>query len=366
MSKKLQLSISEPCHENWEGMTPDEKGRFCGACQKQVVDFTHMSDRQIAEFFKRPSTSSVCGRFMTDQLDRDIEVPRKRMPWLKYFLTMALPAFFISKLSAQHKMGLLVAKPGPVKDTTKVTVVHKTRLLGEVAPNITEPGKKPLLDTNQVTGQVVNERGEAIPFASIQTGKPGKGMMTDENGRFTIPSEWLKKGSLLTFSSVGYADRVIKAGDEEYLAGVMQVQLTSGILLPEVVLTSNLNTIVCTRTMGAVTMITGETITRLTDTATTEPETKPLPMPETQLLIYPNPVSSGGSVNLSFKKPEEGYYQLQLVSLSGQLMQQKEIWIDAEASLLNLEIPSVAAGTYFIVLANRKTGKKFSEKIIIQ
>ena len=53
MSKKIQLTIDEPCHENWDGMTPVEKGKFCGACQKQVVDFSNMSDRQVAEFFKK-------------------------------------------------------------------------------------------------------------------------------------------------------------------------------------------------------------------------------------------------------------------------------------------------------------------------
>lgn len=364
MSKKLQLSIAEPCHENWEGMTPDEKGRFCGSCQKQVVDFTSMSDRQIAEFFKKPSTGSVCGRFMTDQLQRDIEVPKKRLPWIKYFFSILLPALFLSKASAQRKMGI-VARPA-VKDTMKTVMVEPVITLGEVEPYITESGKRPLLNTDQVTGQVVNEKGEPIPFASIQTGKPGKGLMTDENGRFTIPNDWLKKGNTLTFSSAGYGDKAIKAGEEEYLAGVMRVQLNSDVMLPEVVLSANLGTVTCTRTMGMVVVTKGEVMTSLIDTATTEPETKTLPMPETKLLIYPNPVPSGGSVNLSFKKPEEGYYQLQLISLSGQLIQQKEIWIDAEASLLNLEIPRVAAGTYFIVLTNRKTGKKLSEKIIIQ
>ena len=94
MSKKLQLSIPTPCHEDWDDMTPVQqarpddpfgRGKFCGSCQKQVVDFSNMSDRQVAEFFKKPSTGSVCGRFMTDQLDRSIEIPKKRIPWLKYF-----------------------------------------------------------------------------------------------------------------------------------------------------------------------------------------------------------------------------------------------------------------------------------------
>jgi len=106
MSKKIQLSIPKPCHEDWNAMTPVEKGKFCGSCQKQVIDFSTMSDRQVAEFFKKPSTGSVCKRVMTGQLDRDIEIPKKRIPWLKYFFTIALPAFFVSvKAGADHSMG---------------------------------------------------------------------------------------------------------------------------------------------------------------------------------------------------------------------------------------------------------------------
>ena len=96
MSKKIQLQIPDPCHENWAEMTSIERGRFCNSCQKKVVDFTNMSDREIAIFFNKPSTGSVCGRFMQDQLDRDIEIPRKRIPWVKYFFQLALPAFLAS------------------------------------------------------------------------------------------------------------------------------------------------------------------------------------------------------------------------------------------------------------------------------
>src|SRR6185295_12964002 len=108
MAKKLQLQIPTPCHENWENMTPTEKGRFCASCQKQVVDFSNKSDRDIAMFFKKPSTGSVCGRFMEDQLNRDFEMPKKRIPWLKYFFQFLIPAFFISyRATAQGKVKIV-------------------------------------------------------------------------------------------------------------------------------------------------------------------------------------------------------------------------------------------------------------------
>ncbi len=65
----MKISINEPCHENWEGMTPNEKGAFCLSCQKNVVDFSNKSINQIKEFFrKKVSSESVCGRFDESQL----------------------------------------------------------------------------------------------------------------------------------------------------------------------------------------------------------------------------------------------------------------------------------------------------------
>src|SRR5258706_2725101 len=138
MSKQLQLSIPTPCHENWYNMATVEKGKFCGSCQKEVVDFSNMSDRQVAEFFKKPSTGSVCGRFMTDQLERDIEIPKKRIPWLKYFFQFAIPAFLLSmKATAQGKVKVTeTTKPAQKPTCTPImgdvfTPVNKKQSLGD-------------------------------------------------------------------------------------------------------------------------------------------------------------------------------------------------------------------------------------------
>ncbi len=52
-TKSLFLRIPEPCHEDWQAMLPQEKGRHCLACQKTVTDFTKMSDREIIDFFEK-------------------------------------------------------------------------------------------------------------------------------------------------------------------------------------------------------------------------------------------------------------------------------------------------------------------------
>ncbi|MBL7743800.1 MAG: T9SS type A sorting domain-containing protein [Chitinophagaceae bacterium] len=82
--------------------------------------------------------------------------------------------------------------------------------------------------------------------------------------------------------------------------------------------------------------------------------------------VYPNPVQAGASINISCEKIEEGYYTYRLFSITGQQIEQKQIWIDAEAGIMNMEVPSVATGSYILTLTNKETGKKFTEKIVVQ
>ncbi|MDX2001036.1 MAG: carboxypeptidase-like regulatory domain-containing protein [Chitinophagales bacterium] len=65
----VQIGIPQPCHENWEGMSPREKGRFCNACSKVVRDFTQMPDMEIVATVLQPD-SQVCGRIGHGQLQR--------------------------------------------------------------------------------------------------------------------------------------------------------------------------------------------------------------------------------------------------------------------------------------------------------
>ena len=82
MKEQTYFHIPEPCHENWDNMTPQDKGRFCASCSKQVVDFSLMSDQQVLNYFKN-ATGKTCGRFANDQLQRPmIETPKqKKKAW---------------------------------------------------------------------------------------------------------------------------------------------------------------------------------------------------------------------------------------------------------------------------------------------
>ena len=76
MKVNFQISIPTPCHERWEEFTPTSTGGFCGSCQKNVIDFSGMSDSQLVAYFRDLPTDNqhICGRFRNDQLQKNYDI----------------------------------------------------------------------------------------------------------------------------------------------------------------------------------------------------------------------------------------------------------------------------------------------------
>jgi len=68
------LKVNNPCTENWDEMTPADKGRHCAACQKTVIDFTTLTDKEIISFFADYTNDRVCGHFLVSQVDRELTI----------------------------------------------------------------------------------------------------------------------------------------------------------------------------------------------------------------------------------------------------------------------------------------------------
>ena len=114
--QKLQLSIPEPCHENWQTMTPTDQGRFCNACAKEVIDFSMMTDTEMLNYFTTLTHEKVCGRALPAQLERVIskpKEPKKRLFWYWNYIVM----FFMFFGKANN-----VKAQGGVKITCSQTV----------------------------------------------------------------------------------------------------------------------------------------------------------------------------------------------------------------------------------------------------
>ena len=66
--EKSNIIIPNPCNSNWDKMTPNDKGKHCGSCNKTVVDFTTMNAEQIKHYLNSSKMQKVCGHFKTTQV----------------------------------------------------------------------------------------------------------------------------------------------------------------------------------------------------------------------------------------------------------------------------------------------------------
>jgi hypothetical protein len=348
MAKHLQLSIAEPCHEDWDKMTQSEKGRFCGSCQKQVIDFTGMTDTQLATFFKKKSTASTCGMFYEDQLNRNIPVPRKRIPWVKYFFQFTLPLFLTTlKVKAQK---------GEVKvETVQTETCWKDNIFGNVS-RLENPDDLMDLVVEQGThlkGNVVDEEGKPVPFASIEKGLVGTA--ADSTGAFSLVLAPNPKGIKLKISSVGFKPAEVTLSAKQ-ISGKepIVIRLTPNTLMEEVIVLGY-GTGRRMGLMGATAVVTHICVT---------PEMKALEEPSFKM--YANPARANADIFINPLKTEVGSYAIQLLNISGQLIKQQESRIEKGTGSISFGVPSIPSGTYLITLLNKKTGKKFSEKLIVQ
>jgi len=92
----MKINIPNPCHENWVAMTPNEQGRFCGNCQKTVVDFTNFSAEDIQKYFTKHYGQKVCGHFKKEQLALiNIQIPKTVFSYIPSSRKFALALFIV-------------------------------------------------------------------------------------------------------------------------------------------------------------------------------------------------------------------------------------------------------------------------------
>ncbi len=62
--KVSEIRIPEPCSEDWGGMTPEQRGRFCAACQKTVHDLSAMPESDAKSLLQ--SDADICVSYLSD------------------------------------------------------------------------------------------------------------------------------------------------------------------------------------------------------------------------------------------------------------------------------------------------------------
>ncbi|MEK7255396.1 MAG: carboxypeptidase-like regulatory domain-containing protein, partial [Bacteroidota bacterium] len=225
-SKSIHLDIQSPCHESWQAMQPVSDGRFCQSCQKTVLDFSGMSDREVASFFQNHQ-GSACGKFRPDQLRRPL---RMEQPARCGFGLRALSLLVPGLLA-----GSLVR--GQTADTAEIkakrAIVHQQVTLGMVVRET--PEKTSQNQQWKLKGMVTDEvTGEPLIFANIQVKGTKYGTSTDLDGTFEI-SIWTRPATLIV-SYVGYETKeILVNGNEEKLTVSLKTDNQAMMLVGEIV-----------------------------------------------------------------------------------------------------------------------------------
>lgn len=93
----MKIEIKSPCNENWDKMTPKDKGRHCAKCEKVVNDFTQMSEFETIRFLHY--NKNVCGRYNITQHNKELALPALQNPWLSSLRKIAFGGLLLSKLT---------------------------------------------------------------------------------------------------------------------------------------------------------------------------------------------------------------------------------------------------------------------------
>lgn len=186
MKKAITIRIPEPCHEDWNQMTPTEQGRFCQVCTKEVLDFTKITDEELVK--KVYNNEKLCGRFKASQLNREMKLERKSGFSLAPLAASLLLPFTLLSSTRTHKdsklQGEFVSlKVGSFHNKLKVQIITQ--------------------------GKIVDENGKAIPNVKILVKETGKSEFSGLKGDYLILSA---NDDTLLFQKEGFVTQEITLG----------------------------------------------------------------------------------------------------------------------------------------------------------
>lgn len=178
----FNIKIENPCQENWDRMHSNIDGKFCGSCQKNVIDFTSKTSREIAQIIN-DKQGNICGRFTSNQLNQEYSVglaPRAEINRYK-----SIAASFLVMLGIESAQGQEVPTKSHVEmiEKTQTSTMIGDTILAEQNSNDR---------TYVIEGEMIDAKTkQPIPFQKIYNKEKTFGALSDFDGRFLlqIPSK---------------------------------------------------------------------------------------------------------------------------------------------------------------------------------
>jgi len=215
MKDSITLSVPKPCHEKWDSFTPTAKGGFCVGCQKEVVDFTGFTERQLVAYLNRPN-ASLCGRFRPEQLRTYVMDPPTKPG--KSILPWALLGAALALTSTPSQAGTAGRLSGD--EITTLREMHRVKLAIKDTAGITT-----------LTGIVRSvSDGLPMPSVNVKLKDSGKATLTDAEGRFTITLTQRPIDPILLFAFIGFRTLEISVPDSGVIHADMEEEDDATVL----------------------------------------------------------------------------------------------------------------------------------------
>jgi CarboxypepD_reg-like domain len=334
------IDIPSPCHENWDTMSPNEKGKYCHSCHKIVIDFSAMTDNEIIKHFNSKA-SNICGRFNENQLQRSLTP----LPIVKKYTWQTIAASAIScivGLKANTQLPIIKGK-FKLNDTIVKTAVYDS------LPNI-------------ISGKVVDKNGHPIAGASVSVFRTKIGVVTKVDGSFILKFKNIDQKSL-EIKAIGYANKKVDIANNLCIELIEEFKTLKDVIIQIPYGTQKVRTY----SGGAISIHSSNKKRKNIIQKVVEPivvtyqkitNTQPIK-------IFPNPAHINMPISVYFKKP--GAYNLYVLNNIQQLVFKQKIVTETENQTIKIYLPqTVASGFYLVNIIKEKTDFRFSEKLIIE
>lgn len=332
MPKPIQLQIPRPCHENWQHMTPKEQGRFCGSCQKTIVDFTFMTDKEILDHISKAG-QQVCGRFSNDQLNKNLKPTKnkRRFSWT-YIWNIVFATFLVTEANAQVKQ----AK----KKTPEVQQPEQAPVkLGNIAlaAETTPP--------RELKGTVIDRNtNQPLANASVYIKNTTIGAISDSTGNFRFMIDKDEPFDLVV-SYIGYATQTLTVDGSTNWQDLK-------VVIPEL----SYDNI----TLGMVVVGYKKPKKKIIDNR------KPAVVKK-DVKVYPNPVVRGGNIHASLSLKKAGEYKLELLNVQGEVMTVQKLMMAANEQVATIPTQGGwAPGIYWVRISAPGVKNVYQCKVSIQ
>ena len=124
------IGIPETCSQSWQKMTTVENGRHCEQCNKNVIDFTVMSNAEIITHLA--TKNNICGRInqlQLDQLNDSLaDKNKRRFKWDHFVAIVYVISLFIFSKAYTKTKPVYTTEQAAVKkrDFNNTDTIYKT------------------------------------------------------------------------------------------------------------------------------------------------------------------------------------------------------------------------------------------------